>query len=242
MTIKQFTKPLIISLLLPLADTANAKSSIAHPHGNGPQGESSFYYIGIKGGIAQPTNIGGNTEVKSASADTTYTAGTTVGTKFMNRYDIELEYMYRAVGDISVYSAGNQTDSGDWSAKAHTLMLNTNVDLITDYLIRPYIKLGVGISMNQAGNYTEKFDGSSTVWKGRTVNKFAWQAGFGLNMLTSEVFDTNIEYTYVDCGTIKTSSNKSFTAANGDITPRSGKSQTGNLKDHTITIGAKFKF
>ena len=236
MSINKLVKPIVATLLLPLSASAMSL-------GEGPKSDTDYFYAGLKTGAVIPGNTQGNSDLQSVTGNTSYTVGVSAGMKFMDRFAAELEYMYRGKSDIDSSTTLNSTVSTQsWDVSANTFMFNMTADLLTGYAVRPYVKLGAGASSNKAADYVYKTNGTMTTWKGKTQTEFAWQAGFGVNIATSKMIDTNIEYTYVDLGEFKTETGATLTASNGEVTSVNQAAKTGKMRDQVVTIGLKFKF
>lgn len=231
MKLYNLIKPVVLSLSLPLAFSANAWEPVA-------ENATEYNFATLKAGGVFPTSLEGNSGLNTG--DTTYTAGFEAGRKFMDRYSVGFEYMHRGKNTAHAYntSATPIEDNTSWSAQSDTFMLNLAADLITDSKIRPYFKLGAGISKNKSSDYVYyNSDSFNSIYSGKTVNKFAWQAGAGLTMNTTAMFDTQLEYMFVDRGEIETAAN--FVS---NSTTSTAAARTGRLKDHVVTIGLKMKF
>jgi len=205
-------------------------------------------YVELKGGVVQPTTLQGNSGL--GVGDTTYTFGFAVGRKFKDQFGVELEYMHRNKNNTSA-AVLNGTGSNAWGVKSDTLMLNLSADLITDSKVRPYVKIGAGISKNTPSTFTNTDYSvspivSTNTYSGKKENKFAWQVGFGVDVETSPMFITQLQYMYINRGKIKTSSDYTSTVTNNGETlatvQSSGTAYTGKLQDHVITLGVKIKF
>lgn len=236
MKLHNLIKPAILSLTLPLAFSASAWESVK-------ASATDYNFVTVKAGGVFPTNLEGNSGL--STGDSTYTAGLEVGRKIMDRYTVGLEYMYRGKNTARAYNASNapMDDNTVWSARSDTFMLNLGADLITDSKIRPYFKVGAGMSRNKSYDYkntniTDAYGTQTSTYSGQTVNKFAWQAGAGLTMNTTKIFDTQLEYMFVNRGDVKTKDN--FVNQSGERTNASAR--TGRLKEHVVTVGLKFKF
>lgn len=230
MKLYNLIKPVVLSLSLPLAFSASALEPVA-------ENATEYNFATVKAGGVFPTSLEGNSGLNTG--DTTYTAGFEMGRKFMDRYSVGFEYMHRGKNTAHAYntSATPIADNTSWSAQSDALMLNLATDLITDCKIRPYFKVGAGISKNKSSDYV-MYDGTNNyTYSGKTVNKFAWQAGAGLTMNTTAMFDTQLEYMFVDRGEIETAAN--FVTNSNTNT---AAARTGRLKDHVVTIGLKMKF
>lgn len=234
MKLNKIIKPIVLSLSLPLAFSASAWEPVA-------ENAAEYNFATVKAGGVFPTSLEGNSGLNTG--DSTYTAGFELGRKFMNRYSVGLEYMHRGKNTAHAYSpsATPADQNSSWSAQSDTLMLNLAVDLITESKIRPYVKAGVGASRNKSSDYTSYTNSGNAsqtqVYSGKTTNKFAWQLGAGLNVNTTPMFDTQLEYMFVDHGEIETEANYVSNSRT-----RTAAARTGKLKDHTVTIGIKMKF
>lgn len=240
MKINKFIKPAALSLACLLAASANANSS--HSKYNEPMADYNFATFKI--GLVSPTSLGGNSGLETS--DTTYTGGFAVGRRMHERYSVELEYMYRGESTASSNAAGANPENlnNQWSVKSNTIMANVTFDLLEGCNpISPYVKAGIGMSSNKADDYTSYvYDrrlnrDAKAVYAGKTTNEFAWQVGAGLNVKTTDMLSTQIQYMYVDRGKIETEANYS---SNGVSIPSSAR--TGKLKDHVITLGITTKF
>ena len=222
-----------------------------------PANATDYNFATIKAGIAQPTNLGGNTGLDTAN--TAPTAGILVGRKMMDMFSIDLEYLYMGKNTASSYGGGPTpyNTSNSWQMSSNTFMLNATVDLIKDPKIRPYVRAGAGISRNKSYDYTATTQsvpgtnletGETTppitnvaTYSGKTTNKFAWQVGGGATFKTTDMFDTQLEYMYINRGRVETQANYSNTTSNlGQTT--NAPAIYGTLKEHLITIGLKVKF
>ena len=229
---KTSTNNKLIACVLPflVASSANAMSLTS---------ENDYNFATIKAGVDQPTNPGGSSNMDSVK--TTYVAGIEAGRKMMDIFALSLEYQYRGKSSFDTNTAAGSANqsSATWKARSDALMFNLAVDLIQDYKVTPYFKLGVGASKNKSNDYiytTE--EGNTSTYPGKSVTKFAYQIGAGLRMATNERFNTKIEYMFIDHGKIET---KNYY---NDVTLGSEDSsaKTGRLKDHVLTIGIEFKF
>lgn len=212
-----------------------------------PSNESDYNYVGVRSGAVFPGNTRGNTDLKSVSGDTTYTAGIFLGRKINNRFSVEVEYMNRGKSDINSSSLLSESNiENSWSVKSNSLMLNLSADLMTGNPATPYIKVGIGASRNESGKYTysETVGGipATTTWDSKTVTKFAWQAGFGVNMSLSEAIDANIEYALVSLGEFKTKNSSMYVSDGLEIPNDNVSPKTGKLRDQVLTFGLRFRF
>ena len=196
-------------------------------------------YIKIKAGIVQPTAINGNTGL--GDGDATYTAGATIGRRFNELLSFDIEYMFRSSSTAQYDTPGVPGDPTSWKAKSNTYMLNMNIDLALNSKITPYLRMGIGMSQNQPSTYVLVSDGDQNNddnYPGKTTEDLAWQVGAGVNFISSEEFSFDLEYMYVDRGSI-TTENYSRTGNNEQVVANPIK---GNLNDHVFTLGLKFSF
>ena len=116
-------------------------------------------FVEIKAGVDQPTTLRGSSNLNTG--DTTYVAGFEVGRKFMDQFALSAEYIHRGNSKATNGASDNKfPNSGSnayssWAAQSDALMLNLTADLIKSELgIRPYVKIGAGISRNKSSEYT----------------------------------------------------------------------------------------
>lgn len=237
MTINKSIKPVLISLALLSACSASAGMLSFIPESTA----TDYNYVGVRAGGAFPNNTQGNTDLQSVSADSTYTAGFSVGRKIKDRFAVELEYMNRGESDLNS-SSSYRGVSNSWGVKANTLMLNASADIITDVPGRPYIKFGIGASRNEASAYKYTEQGlESRTWGSKVVTKFAWQAALGVNVSMMKNVDANVEYAYVDRGEFRTKDTATRVYSNGSSTTRNSTAKIGKLREQVLTIGFKYK-
>ena len=195
----------------------------------------SYNFIKLKAGIIKPTPLERNTGLNVGN--TTYTTGFTLGRKFYDLLSLDLEYMYRAENTAKNTAPNDYNNSYSWKAKSNTMMLNLSVDVMQDSKITPYIRGGIGLSKNNASNYLATINGKTRYYPGRNSNNFAWQIGSGINFRTTEKASFDIEYMFIDRGTIKTRTYY-INVKGKEINSSAIK---GNFYDHILTIGFKFK-
>lgn len=201
--------------------------------------EQGANYLKIKSGIVQPSAINGNTGL--ASGDATYTAGAVAGRRFNEFLSFDVEYMFRSSSTSQYDSPGTAGDPSSWKAKSNTYMLNMNIDLILNSRITPYLRFGIGMSQNKPSTYVLVQDGNqenNDNYPGKTTKNFSWQVGSGINFLSNEKYSVDLEYMYVDRGSIKTEGY----VITGGSEQTEAEPMKGNLNDHVFTIGLKFSF
>lgn len=239
MNSEKILKSCLCFVLLPLITCAEEAK---------PTKERDYYFATAKVGIDQPVTHGGNANIDNA--DTTYTAGLEFGKKFMEIYGLSFEYMKIGNNNFTVNNisqVGTKTFAATWSGKSDLFMVNASVDVIKNSLITPYIKFGMGASVNRSSNYVVNVSDSregtniaSEVYNGATYTKFAWQAGLGINVTSNELFDVDMGYMFVDRGQMAT--NKGYVGTGNEPSNPNAAARTTNLRDHTVTIGLKAKF
>jgi opacity protein-like surface antigen len=196
-------------------------------------------YLKIKAGIVQPTAINGNTGLGPGEA--TYTAGAVVGRRFNELLSFDVEYMFRAGSTAQYDNPGTAGDPTSWKAKSNTYMLNMNIDLILNSRITPYLRFGIGMSQNDPSTYVfvqDSNQNNNDNYPGKTTKNFAWQVGSGVNFFSNEKYSVDLEYMYVDRGSIETEG-YTITGNNEQVVALPIK---GNLNDHVFTLGFKFNF
>lgn len=204
-------------------------------------------YFKIKGGLAKPNNIGGNTVFNNnnttfGNGNTNLVIGASVGRKVLDFLFVDLEYMHFGK-DKESYSDTSTPQTTTWNIQSDILMANLRLNLLKNFEIMPYIKAGAGVSRNQSSSYNNVTPSISTLsYGGKTINSFAWQLGVGMSFEYNELLGTELEYTYVNRGTVRTQSSYIITS-NGIVnTPVNDGGKKGTLKDNIITFGVKFKF
>ncbi len=228
MTLRSLIKPIVVSCLLPLALTANAEDKMF-------DNKADHNFFMIKAGVDQPT-VGSN-NANIANVKTTFVGGFEVGRKFMERFAVSVEYNHRGKSDFLVDSDSldDLGTNNTWAVKSDTVMANLAVDLVQDSKITPYVKAGVGTSRNTAYGFNGLVDKTKANFAGKTVTKFTWQLGVGLNLTSTSMIDTDIAYTFTDRGRVET-------ATGLDVDNLSYTARYAELRDHAVTIGIKIKF
>lgn len=209
-----------------------------------PKEYIDYNFVTIKAGLVNPTPLDGNSGLNEGND--TYTLGLSVARKYEDRFTLELEYMFRGKNTAKSYDAKATPDDNNtyWSASSNTLMVNASADLLDKSKFTPYLKAGLGVSLNKAYDYVYTEDDqngkvSTQTYAGKKQNNFAWQVGAGVNMKTTEMFDTQLQYMFVDRGQIKTKANYTQ-SADGEV--KNSSPRTGRLREHVITIGIIKKF
>lgn len=197
---------------------------------------NNYYYVGLKAGGVIPMDLGGNSALSGQAPNSAYTIGASFGRKFMNRYAVEVEYMFRQNSNVN--NNTGSTASNTWGAKSNSYMVNVSADILTT-LLRPYVKAGVGMSQNQAKNFVNTSGATTNTYSGKNTNQFTWQIGAGLSAPISQNFDFNLEYMYINRGKIETSATKNVSTPVSSVP---STANTGYLKDNLVTAGIKAKF
>lgn len=213
-----------------------------------PVSKKDYYFATVKVGLDQAVTHGGNANIDNV--DTTYNAGVEFGKKISEIYGLSLEYKKVGnsdftINDVPPSNARNLVAS--WSGKSDVFMLNGSVDVIKNSLITPYVKFGMGASVNRSSDYviteTASRDGmlvGKEVYVGTTNTKFAWQIGMGLNVTSNELFDVDMAYMFMDRGRLATC--KGYAGTGVFSSDSNSAARTTNLRDHTVTLGLKTKF
>lgn len=237
-TMNRSLKAIIGSLILLSTSSASANMLSFIPEST----DSDYNYVGARAGGVFPLNINGNTDLQAMSPDANYTLGFSVGRKIKDRFAVELEFMNRGESKFKDTSSAGAIVN-EWSVKANTLMLNASVDIITDSAARPYVKLGVGASRNEAGEYEYSTTLNSKYWGSGLSTTLAWQAAIGGNISITKSIDANIEYAYIDRGKFRTKNGYKLVFPDGETTYESNSgSKVGYLREQAVTLGIKYKF
>lgn len=217
-------KPLITSCLL-LALTANAEEKMHD------------YSITIRAGLDQPTVSNNNYGI--SGADRTYVASVEAAKKINELFSLGLEYSYRGKSNFNINkdTYGSATATYSWAVSSNVFMLNANVDLMKDSLAIPFIKVGLGTSINKSYDYLVNIPNQQYRYPGKTKNSFAWQAGLGVNIPYNKQIDTELSYTYLDRGKVETQAY--YYRLDNRIVENDARSI--KLQDHTIMVGIKVK-
>ena len=261
MTIK---KIMITCCMLPLAFTAIAEEPVTE----GKTFKEHFKdfrasiadgsnFIILKGGLDQPTRLGGTSNMGTGSS--TYTGGVGIGKKITDIFGLELEYNHGNKKnynntDSNTYMNGSPTPASNnsWGVTSNSIMLNASVDLLDEGRIIPYLKAGIGGSKNRVNDYTytnttirNNVLGAKTyTYPGKTEKKLAWQVGAGFDVKMSKTFDAQFQYMFVDRGKIQTEAHYTYSATStgGVSDSQNAPAITGKLQEHLLTIGFKVKF
>jgi opacity protein-like surface antigen len=238
MTMKNTIKTIAFaSCMLPIAFNAIAEENKTSVHLDGKN------FALIKVGVTN--TVAGTNNANVSSVDSGYIAGIELGRKITDVFAVGVEYNYKGKTNFvmtdSPYSDG--VSSYTWGARSDTIMFNVSADLMQNSKITPYVKLGAGISRNASYNYVTtdtKTSGKNniTTYPGKSTTNFAWQAGFGFNVDHNERISTDISYSFMNRGKVKTK--EYFNTKRGGVIPRDAKSV--RIRDHAIAIGLKIKF
>jgi outer membrane protein W len=214
-----------------------------------PINKADYNFAILRIGIDQPIASGGIANIDNSEA--TYTAGFEVGKKFKDIFAVGLEYKKVGNSNMSVNNitrAGGDTYTANWQGKSDMFMLNFSTDFIKNSAITPYIKFGLGTSINASSDYvvTKKssrdgFTDGKEVYLGKSVVQFAWQIGLGINVTSNELFDIDMAYMFLDRGQMTTAGGYAGTGV-GTPSDSGSLARTTNLHDHSVTVGLKAKF
>jgi opacity protein-like surface antigen len=235
MKLNQIIRPVALSCLMSLPLIAlSAVSSAASG--------DKLNFIDLKAGVDQPTVLNGNSTLSNSTANATYVAGIAMGRKFMDRLAVDIEYMYKAKNTAKLNSVSGNSNVV-WKSRSDTVMLNFAVNLMQmKSPVMPYMKVGAGISRNKSFDFVTTDAFTVETYKGKTSSKFAYQVGAGVNVESSPMFDTQVQYMFVNRGKILTNVSSTTTTTTGATSSTTGVARTGKLQDHVITLGLRFKF
>jgi len=194
----------------------------------------------IKGGVGKPTH-GGVDALKIFDIQrATYVAGAVIGRDFNDLLAFDLEYRFHP--NSRSISTNPNTDDKSWKLRSHNITANARVNLVKDSTVVPYLRGGVGLSVNKASDLIAKNTPTLfTYFPGDTTSQFTWQAGLGLNFKYNSVVSTSLEYMYANLGKFKTKGSK-VTTANGLTSSAANSPATAKFAEHVITFGLKFSF
>jgi OOP family OmpA-OmpF porin len=158
------------------------------------------WYLGAKMGanwIAQNTNVAqfapGQSRLGTVHYDNGYIGGLDLGHAFNNGFRLELEGMERYNGVTSVMNYG----PGRGALRSYSAMVNVLYDIPVDFLVQPYVGVGVGAASYEADHirgddmpYPSYFGGDRT--------NLAYQGFAGLVYNLHDNLAVTVEYRYVD--------------------------------------------
>lgn len=234
MNIKKCIKPIVLSCILPLAFSASAENA-----GAGLMDGDNFFALKIGGNISSTDH--NNYGVKDL--DTKAIGGVEFGRKFHDMLTLSAEYIYKPKTNFNMDQyqdvSGDKMTENEWAVRSDVFMFNATIHLMQDSKITPFVKAGIGSSKNKSYDYKYKNTNNNAYYPGKTKNEFAWQAGAGVNVATSERIDTEISYMFMDRGKIETEDYKYVIGKK--ITENSSK-RSVSLKDHSFMVALKVKF
>lgn len=200
--------------------------------------ELIYNYVSIKAGIIQPTSLYGNTGLKAGKS--TYSAGFSIGRQFHELLSVDAEYMYRDKNTMKDSTPGETDYATSWAIQSDTFLLNLNLSLMNNSRIKPFIRGGAGIAINNSDTYTT-YDSDSLAsyrYPGKETSNFAWQVGTGVSFDTNAILSSEILYSYINRGTVET---QSYYLDNNDQINYM-QPIYGSFADHLITFAIKLKF
>jgi opacity protein-like surface antigen len=233
MSIKKYVKPVVLSCVLPLAFSANAEDGM-----KSLMDGKNFFALkaGINSGGAEHNNYG------AKDLDAKAIGGVELGRKFHDMLSLSAEYIYKPKAHFNMDSYQNTTGDmteNEWSVKSHVFMFNATVHLLQDSKVTPFVKAGIGSSKNKASDYKNNNSDDNSYYPGKSKNNFAWQAGAGINIATSEMIDTEIAYMFMDRGKVET---EDYKYVNGTKVTEDSAKRSVSLRDHSVMFALKVKF
>lgn len=176
-------------------------------------------YVSFDLGIDSPTNTA--THIGSSATlgglpehliDDALVTKFAIGRHLQRNWRVELEGGYRSLESLS-----NQPGSGvaagqrfllNGSRESTTILLNFFRDFPVAQHFTPYLKAGVGLSMNSVGadfrnDAGPVFTGFSTIdgtFPGNSSTSFAWNAGGGVAFPVSKHLTFDVEYSFIELG------------------------------------------
>lgn len=233
MSIKKYVKPVLLSCVLPLAFSATAEDNM-----KGLMDGNNFFAlkVGVNSGEAEHNNYG------AKSLDNKAIGGVELGRKFHDMLSLSAEYIYKPKTHFNMDSYENSLNkmtSNEWTVKSHVFMFNATAHLLQDSKVTPFVKAGIGSSRNKASDYKDNNSDDSSYYPGKSKNNFAWQAGAGINIATSEMIDTEISYMFMDRGKVET---EDYMYVNGEKITKDVTKRSVSLRDHSVMFALKVKF
>ena len=148
MSIKtKIIKAATVVCLMPISMIVNAEEAK-------PVNKSDYTFATLRFGMDQPVASGGNANIDNV--ETTYNAGFEVGRKFMDIFAIGFEYKKVGNSNLTVNNStrsSTTTYSSTWQGKSDMFMLNFSTDVVKNSMITPYVKAGLGASINASSDY-----------------------------------------------------------------------------------------
>lgn len=225
-------------------------SMVANAEDNNVVNKSEYNFATLRFGVDQPITSGGNANIDNAEA--TYQAGVEVGRKFMDIFAVGFEYKKIGNSDLTVNNSNRPQDttySSKWKGKSDMFMLNFSADVIKNSAITPYVKFGLGASVNKSSDYIITRSATTggrivaqEIYYGKSITQFAWQAGLGINVTSTELFDIDMSYMFVSRGQMTTSDGYAGRGFTADESSHTAAARNINLYDHTVSVGFKAKF
>lgn len=167
-----------------------------------------------------------------------------LGKKIYKDFSLDVEYNYRHPAKVKMYNVDSQTTTyQEWKVTSHMITLNGKLFVLPSYNIKPYIRAGIGMSLNKSSDYvTAAFNNSSsTHYPGKISYALAAQLGGGISMIHSQSLNSEIEYMYSNRGKFKTQG-KRVTRTSRAERAESVPPHDGKIKDHIITYGFIMRF
>ncbi len=185
-----------------------------------------FYLKGDLGAIKQTKKMQDNTPYNDGDKlKNSPVISLGAGYKLSEDFRTDVTVQFRNI-DYKGSLSGINTDQ---KTKNYTAFLNGYYDLNNSSIFTPYVTAGLGIARNDAGG-AKTSDGD--VYKGKTNNNFAWNAGFGSKMKMSDQFDLDLGYRYTSLGKVSFNDAAAMDTAGTPV----------KLKFHELTLGVSYNF
>ncbi len=157
-------------------------------------------FIQFTAGSYYVPKFGGNSGMNDSRMG--YLAGLGIGYNFNKYFATNLEYSYYApVKDTLLTLPIAHT----WKISSNTFIVNAIVNITPNYPVTPYIKAGVGASVNKSDSFEiTGLGGFKQSYPGKTKSQLAWQAGGGLSLKSSDRYVASVEYLAINRGSFET--------------------------------------
>jgi opacity protein-like surface antigen len=147
------------------------------------------------------------------------------------RSDISLQYLNVRYNKPESFGYREFQDT-----KCTSIMGNIYYDFLSRSQIRPYLKAGVGISRNVAGNFKAHLplNGRTVLTKGKITYAPAWNVGLGITHAYNNNFHHDLGYSYAFYGKFK------MKGRTDEDTQLTGGSQV--IRGHQLTYSIRYNF
>ena len=169
--------------------------------------------------------------------------GANLGTRFTEnlRADIGIDYLTSST--VKGYNALETPSSGSAKLDSFVALLNGYVDfpelpggLVGPFV--PYVTVGLGLAHHDLGRVTGTAPGGAFSISGASQTNFAYAVGAGLSYPLSPLLTADLQYRYLDLGSLATGTALTAGGAAVQVTA----SKTGSASVHAVTIGIRFGF